>query len=173
MIQMNRSIITRRRLLMLKWLIIFTPPVTVMMGHSVLGYSAGYSLLDVTVSRLAENLLVALLLLVLSYIFVETLFRMMRKLQAEASAQEQDLQTMNAVMQERERLSRELYDSVAQLVADLLLPCNVIVHEEESGSVVSIQDPIAMMSVANSSGLDPIAHETRERLQRVVAALNA
>ena len=30
-----------------------------------------------------------------------------------------------------------------------------------------------MMSVANSPGLDPIAHETRERLQRVVAALNA
>lgn len=81
MLQMNRSIITRRRLLMLKWLIIFTPPVTVMMGHSVLGY-----LLDVTVSRLAENLLVALLLLVLSYIFVETLFRVIRKLQAEALA---------------------------------------------------------------------------------------
>ncbi len=90
MLQMNHSIITRRRLLMLKWLIIFTPPVTVIMGHSVLGYllgySAGHSLLDVTVRRLAENLLVALLLLVLSYIFIETLFRVIRKLQAEALA---------------------------------------------------------------------------------------
>ena len=51
-----------------------------------------------------------------------------------------------------------------ELEIGLLLPCNVIVHEEEGGSVVSIQDPIAMMSVANSPGLDPIAHEARERL---------
>ena len=130
MLQKNRSIITQRRLLLLKWLIIFTPPVTVVVGHSVLGYllgySAGHSLLEVTVSRLAENLLVALLLLVLSYIFVETLFRVIRKLQAEATAREQDILTMNAVMQERERLSRELHDGVAQLVADLLLRLDTI-----------------------------------------------
>src|SRR6266568_1838788 len=55
------------------------------------------------------------------YVFVETLFSGIRKLQAEALAREQDLQTLNAVMQERERLSRDLHDGVAQLVADLLL----------------------------------------------------
>jgi signal transduction histidine kinase len=130
MLQKNRSIITHRRLLLLKWLIIFTPPVTVMVGHSVLGYllgySAGHSLLEVTLSRLVENLLVAILLLVLSYIFVETLFRVIWKLQAEALAREQDIRTMNAVMQERERLSRELHDGVAQLVADLLLRLDTI-----------------------------------------------
>jgi signal transduction histidine kinase len=41
-------------------------------------------------------------------------------------AREQDILTMNAVMQERERLSRELHDGVAQLVAQLLLRLDTI-----------------------------------------------
>jgi two-component system sensor histidine kinase DegS len=130
MLQINPSIMTRRRLLLFKWLIIFTPPVAVIMGHSLLGYllgySAGHSLLEVTTSRLAENLLVAFLLLVLTYFFAEALFRIVGRLQAEATAREQEILTMNAVMQERERLSRELHDGVAQLVADLLLRLDTI-----------------------------------------------
>jgi signal transduction histidine kinase len=119
MLHMNRSIITHRRLLWFKWLMIFTPPVAAMLGHSLLGH-------PVTVSRLAENLFVAFLLLGLTYIFAESLFRVLGKLQAEALAREQDILTMNAVMQERERLSRELHDGVAQLVADLLLRLDTI-----------------------------------------------
>ena len=128
--QVNRSIMTHRKLLLFKWLMIFMPSVTVILGHSLLGYLTGYpaghSLLEVTVDRLAENLLVASLLLVLTYIFAETLFRVLGRLQAEALAREQDILTMNAVMQERERLSRELHDGVAQLVADLLLRLDTI-----------------------------------------------
>ncbi len=119
MLPMNRSIMAHRRLLWFKWLMIFTPPFAAMVGHSLLGH-------PVTMSRLAENLLVAFLLLVLVYIFAETLFRVLRRLQAEALAREQDIQTMNAVMQERERLSRELHDGVAQLVAHLLLRLDTI-----------------------------------------------
>lgn len=130
MIQTHRPVMTRRRLRLFKWFMILTPSVTVMVGHSLLGYLLGYpadhSLLEVTAGRLAENLLVAFLLLVLVYIFVETLFRVLGRLQAEVSAQEQDILTMNAVMQERERLSRELHDGVAQLVADLLLRLDTI-----------------------------------------------
>jgi two-component system, NarL family, sensor histidine kinase DegS len=130
MIQTHRPVMTRRRLRLFKWLMIFMPSVMVMVGHSLLGYLLGYpadhSLLEVTVGRLAENLLVAFLLLVLVYVFVETLFRVLGRLQAEVSAQEQDILTMNAVMQERERLSRELHDGVAQLVADLLLRLDTI-----------------------------------------------
>jgi signal transduction histidine kinase len=126
MIQMNRSIMTRRRLLLLKWLMIFTPPVVAMVGYYLLGHAVGHSLLGVTVDRFAVNLLVAFLLLVLVYIFAETLFRVLARLQAEALAREQDIRIMNAVMQERERLSRELHDGVAQLVADLLLRLDTI-----------------------------------------------
>jgi signal transduction histidine kinase len=130
MFEINRPIVTHRRLNRLKWLMIITPPIAVLAGHSLLGYLLGYpsghSLREITVSRLAENLLVAFLLLVLVYIFVEVLFRVIGGLQAEALAREQDILTMNAVMQERERLSRELHDGAAQLVADLLLRLDTI-----------------------------------------------
>ncbi len=125
---MNPSILTHRRLLLFKWLMVFLPPVTVTVG--LLSHSLSHSLPEHTTSRLRETLLVAslvtLLALVLAYIFVETLFRVLRRLQAEALSREQDLLTMNAVMQERERLSRELHDGVAQLVADLLLRLDTI-----------------------------------------------
>lgn len=55
----------------------------------------------------------------------------------------------------------------------LLLPCNVIVYEDEGGTTVSIVDPAQMMSVASNPALEPVAAEVRERLQRVVAALTA
>ena len=53
----------------------------------------------------------------------------------------------------------------------LLLPCNVIVYEEDGGSVVGILDPISMMDVTGNPDLDPVAQEAQERLQRVAAAL--
>ena len=120
MMQMNRSIMTHRRLLWFKWLMIFTPPLVALVGHSLLGHSV------TGVYPRVENLFVALVLLVISYVFAETLFRVLGSLQAEALAREQDILSMNAVMQERERLSRELHDGVAQLVADLLLRLDTI-----------------------------------------------
>ncbi len=132
MLQMNRSINTHRRLLLFKWLMVFIPPVTVAVGHVLLEYWV--RLRGPTVGRHAENPFVTLLVislvtflaLMLAYVFVETLFRVLRRLQAEALAREQDMLTMNAVMQERERLSRELHDGVAQLVAHLLLRLDTI-----------------------------------------------
>jgi two-component system sensor histidine kinase DegS len=138
MLQVNRSIMTHRRLLLFKWLIIVIPPVTVALGHALLQYRVGLlhrvGLLRHTVAIEAENplvtllviLLVTFLVLVVAYIFAETMFRVLRRLQAEAWVREQDMLTMNAVVQERERLSRELHDGVAQLVADLLLRLDTI-----------------------------------------------
>lgn len=67
----------------------------------------------------------------------------------------------------------------AELEIGLLLPCNVIVYENDNdngsgeGSTVSIVDPIAMLDVASNQALGEIANEARSRLQRVVAALAA
>jgi two-component system, NarL family, sensor histidine kinase DegS len=130
MVQTHRPVVTHRRLLLFKWLMVLIPPVTVAVGHSLLALTVGHSLPGPTVGGLAETLLVTVLVtclgLVLAYIFVETLFRGLRRLQAEALAREQDILTMNAVMQERERLSRDLHDGVAQLVAHLLLRLDTI-----------------------------------------------
>lgn len=53
----------------------------------------------------------------------------------------------------------------------LLLPCNVIVYEEGEGSVVSLVDPLSMLSVVGSGELRDVADEARARLERVQAAL--
>ncbi|NIP53367.1 MAG: DUF302 domain-containing protein [Gammaproteobacteria bacterium] len=60
-----------------------------------------------------------------------------------------------------------------ELEIGLLLPCNVIVYEDEetSGSVISIVDPIAMLGVVPNPALDDVAQEARTRLQNVVGAL--
>ena len=58
-----------------------------------------------------------------------------------------------------------------ELEIGLLLPCNVIVYEEDGGSVVSIVDPITMLGVVDNPALEPIAREARERLERVAEAL--
>ncbi len=53
----------------------------------------------------------------------------------------------------------------------LLLPCNVVVYEEDNGSVVGIMDPMSMMGVIHHPGLEEVAGEARARLERVAGAL--
>lgn len=59
----------------------------------------------------------------------------------------------------------------AELEVGLLLPCTIIVYEEEDGSVVSIADPIVMLGMLEKPDLEPLAREVQVRLQRVVEAL--
>lgn len=53
----------------------------------------------------------------------------------------------------------------------LLLPCNVIVHDHEGGTMVSIVDPAAMLGVVGNPAMRAIADEAKARLERVLAAL--
>ena len=55
----------------------------------------------------------------------------------------------------------------------LLLPCNVVVHDHNGGSAVSIVDPDAMLGVVESEALREVAREAKARLERVVARLAA
>ena len=59
----------------------------------------------------------------------------------------------------------------ADLDIGLLLPCNVILYEEDGGSVVSIVDPISMLSIVDNPELQAVADEARARLERVARAL--
>ena len=54
----------------------------------------------------------------------------------------------------------------------LLLPCNVLVHEDDGGDVhVDFMDPESVLSLVEDPGITPMATEVKAKLQRVLAAL--
>ena len=54
----------------------------------------------------------------------------------------------------------------------VLLPCNVIVYENDDGdTVVSAVDPHAMLSVVESEALDDIATDVSESFDRILASV--
>ena len=67
-----------------------------------------------------------------------------------------------------------LADQAITAVPDigLLLPCNVLVREDDEGSVnVSFMDPQSVFSLVNDPGVEPLAAEVKGLLQRALAAL--
>ncbi len=54
----------------------------------------------------------------------------------------------------------------------LLLPCNVLVREEENGSVtVAFMDPSAVLTLVKREGIAELAGQVKEKLERVRDAL--
>ena len=54
----------------------------------------------------------------------------------------------------------------------LLLPCNVVVRQEDDGTVhVEFMDPAAVLDLVDNPVVHQLAREVRERLDRVLAAL--
>ena len=54
----------------------------------------------------------------------------------------------------------------------LLLPCNVLVREDEAGQVnVSFMDPGSILGLVDHPGIEPLAAQVKVKLQRVMAAL--
>lgn len=54
----------------------------------------------------------------------------------------------------------------------LLLPCNVVVREEDDGRlVVGFMDPVAVLQMTSNPEVGRVAHEVRQRLERVRSAL--
>lgn len=55
----------------------------------------------------------------------------------------------------------------------LLLPCNVVVREDEDGSiVVSFVDPAAVLTLVEKEEVKAMANTVREKLQQVMAAVD-
>jgi uncharacterized protein (DUF302 family) len=57
--------------------------------------------------------------------------------------------------------------------AGALLPCNVILREQEGQTIVEAMDPGAVLGVVQSSSIEQVALEARGRLLRVIASLNS
>ena len=54
----------------------------------------------------------------------------------------------------------------------LLLPCNVLVREDDDGVVhVSFMDPAAVLGLVDNDDILPLAAQVREKLNRVMAAI--
>ena len=54
----------------------------------------------------------------------------------------------------------------------LLLPCNVLVREDDAGTVsVSFMDPRSVMSLVDDPDVEPLAAEVKTRLLRVLEAV--
>ena len=55
----------------------------------------------------------------------------------------------------------------------LLLPCNVVVREEDDGSVtIAFMDPVSVLSLVDKPGVEQLAGEVRQRLQAVMQSLS-
>ena len=60
----------------------------------------------------------------------------------------------------------------AEPAIGLLLPCNVVVTEDDDGNaVVSAINPAEMFAVIGRPEVEPIAAEVREKLSKVIASL--
>lgn len=53
----------------------------------------------------------------------------------------------------------------------VLLPCNVVVREQDSAVVVAAMEPLAALQLAGNAALAPLAAEARERIERAVRSL--
>lgn len=53
----------------------------------------------------------------------------------------------------------------------LLLPCNVVVHQDGDGSRVMVMDPEAALGIVKSSALEEVAREAKSRLEQALEAL--
>ena len=108
----RESDLSARRLTQLKWLTTLVPAVAVFIYETV-----RHDLLEHRFPTAYGNLVVGLMTLGFAFGFSQLIFGIVARLQAQAVARNRELAALNAVIVERERLSRELHDGLAQLVA--------------------------------------------------------
>jgi uncharacterized protein (DUF302 family) len=53
----------------------------------------------------------------------------------------------------------------------VMLPCNVVIQETESGVLVSAVDPVASMQAVGNASLGGVATQVRDKLQSVIDSL--
>jgi two-component system, NarL family, sensor histidine kinase DegS len=114
----------RRELVQLKWLSTVVPGAAVLLYETV-----RYEILEHLLPGVAPqvgNTIVAVLVLLLTYAFASFVFRVVERVRADAVRLGREVAALHAVMDERARLSRELHDGLAQLVAFLLVRLDTV-----------------------------------------------
>lgn len=59
----------------------------------------------------------------------------------------------------------------AELEIGVLLPCNVVLYEENGGTAVRMMDPLAALGLTGNQEIAAVAMEIRARLEQVLHAL--
>lgn len=59
----------------------------------------------------------------------------------------------------------------AEIGIGVLLPCNVVVYEDDAGSTVAAQNPLAAMEMIGNPDLTNVAAEASERIRRALERL--
>jgi signal transduction histidine kinase len=116
--------VSRRELRQLKWLTALVPGAVVLIYETARQEALEHVLPALPVQY--GNLVVLLLVLVLTYAFSAFVFRVVERLQAHAVERSREVATLSAVVEERARLSRELHDGLAQLVAYMLVRIDTV-----------------------------------------------
>ncbi len=118
------SHVSRRELRQLKWLTALVPFTVVVIYEAARQEALEHILPALPVEY--GNLVVWILVLLLTYGFATFVFSVVERLQSQALARSRELATLSAVLEERARLSRELHDGMAQLVAYLLVRIDTV-----------------------------------------------
>jgi len=116
--------VSRRELRQLKWLTALVPFTVLLMYEAARRETLEHIL--PALPREYGNLVVWVLVLLLTYGFAIFVFGVVERLQAQALARGREVAALNAVVEERARLSRELHDGLAQLVAYLLVRIDTV-----------------------------------------------
>lgn len=156
--QSSEDRISRRELGRLKWLATIVPGATVLMYEGV-----RYEILEHLLPGIPPevgNVLVGLLVLLFTYGFASFVFRVVERVQAQAVLRGREVASLNAVMDERARLSRELHDGLAQLVAFLLVRVDTV-----AGLVRADRRPEALAELERLRGAaDDLYLDVREAI---------
>jgi two-component system, NarL family, sensor histidine kinase DegS len=148
----------RRELVQLKWLSTVVPGAAVLLYETV-----RYEILEHLLPSVAPQIgstIVAVLVLLLTYGFASFVFRVVERVQADAVRRGREVAALGAVMDERARLSRELHDGLAQLVAFLLVRLDTV-----AGLVEANRRPEALAELERLRGLaDDLYLDVREAI---------
>jgi signal transduction histidine kinase len=158
---LDDSQVSRRELRLLKWLTALVPGAVVLIYETARQEALEHVLPALPVQY--GNVIVWILVLLLTYAFAAFVFRIVERLQAQALARSRDLATLRAVVEERARLSRELHDGFAQLVAYMLVRLDTV-----TGLLAANRGEEAMLELERMRSVtDDLYQDVRESISEL------
>jgi uncharacterized protein (DUF302 family) len=69
------------------------------------------------------------------------------------------------------KMAKSMLDEIPQ--AGVLLPCTIVAREVDGSTLFDFMDPVVVLGIANNEIMNTVAADAKQRLEAVVAALNA